>query len=166
MTDMTDEELIAFIRANKDRIKGFVEQEIPELMEIAKEEAEGRADEFDDTVRKTRDDIREKAECIRDEVKDFIREEKEAYKDDDSRIRKDLKEFTEAITNKDVQRHFIRMGMEFMMGMSALIEAMPKPEFAEDVMDKASDLKKTASQEYCSKNQDCPRRTVKKIELE
>ena len=37
MTDMTDEELIAFIRANKDRIKGFVEQEIPELMEIAKD---------------------------------------------------------------------------------------------------------------------------------
>ncbi len=155
MTEMTDEELIAFLKANKDRVKGFIISELPDLMESAKKETESGFD-----------DVKEKTETIMGEVKDFIKEEKEAYKDDDLGLKKSLKEIVGALTDKEVQKHFVRMGMEFAMGLSALVDAMPKPEFVEKTMDKASDFKKTASREYCANNEDCPRRTVKKIELD
>ena len=51
MTEMTDEELIAFLKANKDRVKGFIISELPDLMESAKKETESG---FDDVRRRPR----------------------------------------------------------------------------------------------------------------
>ena len=167
MTEMTDDELIAFLRSNKERVKAFIESEIPELVAISRREVEEDIDTLNETAKKVCDDVKEKAEEIRGEVKDFIEEQKEANKDDESRMKQNFREFTDAFTNTEVQRHFVRMGMEFLLGMSAFIEAMPKPDFVEEAMEKAEEARKTASREYCATNEDCPRKkAVKKIELD
>jgi len=41
----------------------------------------------------------------------------------------------EAFMSKEVQEHFIRMGLEMMMGIGALIKALPLPEELSPVVD-------------------------------
>lgn len=159
---MTDDELLEFLKKNKDRIRSFIETEVPELTGIVRKEV----GEDIDTMGEVADQVREDVKFGADEIKDFVKEQMGSNKEEASKLRQGLKDVTGAFADEDVQRHFVRMGMELMMGISALVDAMPKPGIVDEAVKKASEVKKNASREYCASNPDCPRRTVKKIELE
>ena len=59
----------------------------------------------------------------------------------------------------EVYRHFIRMGMEFFMGLNALAERMPMPDKVKRLKDDLSEAESGAKKEMCRVNTDCPRKT-------
>lgn len=74
------------------------------------------------------------------------------------------------ITDPDVQKHFMAMGFEFIMGMSALMKAAPMPETIRDMAAKAEEMRKTASDNFCQSNPDCSKKqkseAPEKIEIQ
>ena len=73
-----------------------------------------------------------------------------------------------AVANPVVQRHFIKMGMEFMMGMDEMVKAMPMPDTMKKTWESATDIRDTFTDSYCDVNPKCQtkKKTAKKIELE
>ncbi len=138
---MTDEEFREFLEESKERVKAFLKEEGPEFVEYAKDEA------------------KKGAKKVKAKVKDKIDEKTDG----------DLKKIKEAFMDKDVQMHFMRMGMELFLGFSALISAMPKPEFVEKMKNETSDMRETIAEECCKHNPKCPKKkksSPKKIELD
>ncbi|MFA5452218.1 MAG: hypothetical protein WC248_01415 [Candidatus Methanomethylophilaceae archaeon] len=73
-----------------------------------------------------------------------------------------------AVANPVVQRHFIKMGMEFMMGMDEMLKAMPMPEAMKKTWESATDARDIFTDSYCDVNPKCQtkKKGTKKIELE
>ena len=61
------------------------------------------------------------------------------------------------VSDPTVQGHFIRAGMEFMAGLTALAKVAPVPDFMKGA---AADLQKNARSVACRFNEDCPARAV------
>ncbi|MFA7342246.1 MAG: hypothetical protein WCY65_03655 [Candidatus Methanomethylophilaceae archaeon] len=76
------------------------------------------------------------------------------------------KQMLAAFTNRETQRHFIRAGMEMMMGFDALLRSMPMTDDMKAVMDKATEYATFVSKEICSVNPNCSCRNHKSDDLE
>ena len=166
MTEMTDEEILAFLRENRDRVEAFVVNEAPEIVATLKQQ-------FVDEMAAAKERGAEKAEVAEEilesageEAKEFCESKGKYTKEQVEKVKQSMKDVASAFLEPEVQRHFVNMGLEMMMGVSALINAMPKPKVVEEVVEKASEAKSNASKQYCAKNPDCPKKTSKKIELD
>lgn len=66
-------------------------------------------------------------------------------------------------TDPEVQRHFMAMGMELFMGVSAMMQRAPVPDFVKDV---AGSTEKTWKASTCRANEDCSARSkVQKVNI-
>lgn len=146
MVDMTDEELKQFLKENGARIK--------ELLADEKE----LADDIRDGLKT---DLGRSAE----KVKNKLSEEKEKAGDA-------LKDVYKAIMDPTAHRHFVRMGLEFFMGLSAIMDKMPVPssvrEFREDVEASRASVQKEfcKANSNCVANKDCKDEDVERIEID
>ncbi len=149
MSDMSDDDFKKFVSENKDRLIHYMKTEGIEMAGMA--------------LNKVREDVGKVAEKV-GEAEEQIREKADTHTES---VKSNAKEFVEAFTSSEVQRHLIRSGMEFMMALSSILDAIPKPEVVSKACDKVDDIKSNISREHCAKNEDCPRKdSVKKIEIE
>lgn len=139
LKEMTDAEFESFILENKERIKTL----------LCNEDSEFRG-------------------FVKDELKSMKKKAKKAKKKVEGKAEEKIAGIRDAAFSEDVQKHLVGAGIELMLGITALIDAMPKPEKAQEMMDKVSEARKNASNAYCAKNPDCPKKKaeLKKIELE
>jgi len=83
-----------------------------------------------------------------------------------------LKSMVSIFTNKDIQRHFVRAGMEFLSGIEELIKTIPFPDNVKETMDKAYEAKDDIVREVCDLNPSCKykatgtKKKMKKIDVE
>lgn len=146
MKDISDEELLKFISENKDRLIQYMKTEGINLVDVTRKNVKEGVSKVNEAATNIKDDLEPEIETIRNNTKEFIN----------------------AFTNEDVQRHLIRSGMEFMLAIGTILDAIPKPEFVFKAYEKASDLKSNINKEYCANNEDCPKKTekLKKIEID
>lgn len=120
-------------------------------------------EEFEAFVRQNRDLIERMIELQKGAAGDFIGAERAVA----SEIRGQAKDFAEygrnrsedmvraaysMFTDPEVQRHFMNMGMEFFMGMSALMQKAPMPGIVkEGISTTESNFRASA----CRSNEDC-----------
>ena len=131
-------------------------------------------DEFVDFINASKDRIEMlmgRGDGVRTFVKDNAKKAKAKVEKTEDVIEDNVKKFFGAIFSPEVQRHMVGAGVELMLGLGAIIKAMPVPEKAEPVVEKVSEIKKNAKSAYCSKNPDCPKKKAekkdaKKIELD
>lgn len=138
--ETSEEELIEFVKANREKIEKLLDYAEEKTIENGKR-FKTKTEEFCKKNNETCD-----AECIKGQAK----------------------EFAKAVFDPEVQRHFMRMGMEFALGMSALFDAIPKPDVVKDAKEKASEVKTELSKEFCDANPNCSKKkkqAVKKIEV-
>lgn len=102
----TDQEFEEFVNRNRDLIE--------RMIELQKGAAEGMADAERDIAREAYGYTRGFADAGRNHIEDMMRS------------------MFATFTDPEVQRHFMNMGMEFMMGMSAIAERAPMPDFARE----------------------------------
>ncbi len=148
MSEITDDEFKKFMSENKDRVIQYMKTQGIELADMA--------------VRKVRQDVGKVTEKV-SEAEDNIKEKVDVHTET---AKSSAKEFVDALMSTEVQRHLIRSGMEFMMALGSIFDAIPKPEVVSKACDKAADFKSNISKEHCANNQDCPRKEVKKIEID
>lgn len=139
-TQMTDEEFMQFVIENKERI-----------IELMKTVDSTSDNDLKDYVKNTERKVKDRAHQAKDKTEDFA------------------KDMYSAIMNPDVHKHFIRMGMEFFMGLNELASRMPMPDsvkqFKEDVSTSTTEVRS----EFCKNNKDCPAKAksnLEKIELD
>ena len=129
MVDMTDAELKQFLKDNAARIKELLADE----KEIADDIRDGLKTDLGRSAEKMKDKLSEKKDKAEDKFKDV-------YK---------------AVMDPTAHRHFVRMGLEFFMGLSAIMDKMPVPtpfkEFREDVEASKEGIQK----EFCKANPNC-----------
>ena len=129
MTEFNDEEMIEFIRRNKERVA--------ELLKDEKVFAEDLAGEAKNSAEKAAEKVKEKVSHGKERAEETA---KDIYK---------------AIMNPEAHRHFVRMGLELFMGLSAIMEKMPMPkpirEFREDLEESREGVQK----EFCKTNKNC-----------
>ena len=104
-----------------------------------------------DYVKNTERKVKDRAHQAKDKTEDFA------------------KDMYSAVMNPDVHKHFIRMAMEFFMGLNELASRMPMPDsvkqFKEDVSTSTTEVRS----EFCKNNKDCPAKAksnLEKIELD
>lgn len=131
-------------------------------------------EEFEDFVRKNRDLIERMIELQKGSVHDFADAEKaiavEAYSQardaaDRGRVRTEdaLRAAISTITDPEVQRHFMNMGLEFFMGMSALMQRAPMPDA---VREGISSTELNMRDAACRSNDGCAARSApKKVDI-
>ena len=146
MKDISDEELLKFISENKDRLIQYMKAEGINLVDVTRKNVKEGVSKVNEAATNIKDDLEPEIETIRNNTKEFIN----------------------AFTNEDVQRHLIRSGMEFMLAIGTILDAIPKPEFVSKVCEKASDLRSNINKEYCANNEDCPKKAekLKKIAID
>lgn len=139
-TQMTDEEFMQFVIENKERI-----------IELMKTVDSTSDNDLKDYVKNTERKVKDRAHQAKDKTEDFA------------------KDMYSAVMNPDVHKHFIRMGMEFFMGLNELTSRMPMPDsvkqFKEDVSTSTTEVRS----EFCKNNKDCPAKAksnLEKIELD
>ncbi len=62
----------------------------------------------------------------------------------------------------EVQRHFMTMGMEFMLGLSAMMQKAPIPDFVKET---AGSTERNMRAAACKTNEDCGARKVQKVDI-
>jgi len=117
-----DPELEKFLKENKEMMKRLFSEEREMVESFFKEEKEYFKGTFDEEQKKT---------------EEFFKEQRKKAKETGEEVFK-------AFADPEVQKHFMKMGMEFMMGMSALISAMPFPDIVKDMAGKAEKAGKSA----------------------
>lgn len=139
-TQMTDEEFMQFVIENKERI-----------IELMKTVDSTSDNDLKDYVKNTERKVKDRAHQAKDKTEDFA------------------KDMYSAVMNPDVHKHFIRMGMEFFIGLNELASRMPMPDsvkqFKEDVSTSTTEVRS----EFCKNNKDCPAKAksnLEKIELD
>ncbi len=146
MSDISDEELLRFISENKDRLVQYMKTQGIEAVDATRKSVKAGAEKVSEVAEDVKADVNSEFDVVRNNTKEFVN----------------------AFTREDVQKHLVRSGMEFMMAVSTIIDAIPKPGFVSKACDKASDIRSNINKEYCANNQDCPRRAEKpkKIEID
>lgn len=162
MTEMTDEELKQFLKDNKDRIMALVAEEMtsPRTEEVMKD----RLHQIKDVASDVNDRVREKATETKDKVKGRASDAKD-------RTEEVMKDMYNAVMDPEVHRHFVKMGMEFFMGVKNILENAPLPKPVQKVKEDIDDSKSQVQPEICRNNPDCPLKKKKddgleKIELD
>lgn len=145
MTQMTDEELREFLRENKERIRELIDDET----EFAKDVG----DEIKDAAENTADRIKEKVSDKKDKAEETFRD---VYK---------------AMMDPAAHRHFVRMGLEFFMGLSAIMDKMPMPSTIREVREDIQNSRDSVQKEFCRTNENCAARKgrgedVERIEID
>ncbi len=144
MVDMTDEELKQFLKENGARIK--------ELLADEKDLAEDIRDGLKTDLGKSADRVKEKLSEEKEKVGDAF---KDVYK---------------AIMDPTAHRHFVRMGLEFFLGLSAIMEKMPMPTAVKEVREDIENSRTAVQKEFCKANENCAakkqRDDVERIEID
>ena len=130
----TDEEIDRFVADNRDLIE--------RMMEIQMENARTASLFGRDLAVQMRESAVEAACMVRERSEEFFRET------------------LDTISDPVVQRHFMDASMEFLAGLTALVEAAPMPDF---VRTAASDLRSNVRSAACRANKDCPLKAKKAI---
>ncbi|MDR2845945.1 MAG: hypothetical protein LBV63_01540 [Candidatus Methanoplasma sp.] len=108
----------------------------------------------------------------RDLVKETVKAEKERFEEyvGDPRVR--AREAADglfgALTDPEVQRHFLTVGIEFLLGVNALIQAAPLPEELKDFVNKTEHEGKKAAGAARKATNDVKRQSsasVEKVEI-
>jgi len=73
------------------------------------------------------------------------------------------KKTMDMFTDPEVQKHFMSMGMEFIMGMTALMKASPLPDSFKDMVDRTEGAGKEAAKDV-RKNSEVPK-DVQKVDI-
>ncbi len=102
----TEEEFQAFVSQNRDLIERMIAMQ------------KGAAEEF----------IDKEKELARD-VYDYSRARAEQSR---ARTEEMGKAMISVVTDPEIQRHFLNMGLEFFLGMSAIMAKAPMPDFVRD----------------------------------
>ncbi len=108
------------------------------------------------------DRFRDRAEESRYRFEDDLRWARYRADQNRARVEDTFTDVYEAFTDPEVQKCFMTMGFNFVMGMSALMRKMPGPGFAKDAAEGFETSWRKAS---CSANPDCGVRK-KKIEID
>ncbi len=132
----TEQELHEFVSKNKELIES--------IMELQKEGFTEAAAVARGTAKTAVSAAQDSAEMAKAHTGEFI---KSAYS---------------MFTDPEVQRHFIAMGMEFMMGVSAMMQRAPIPDF---VKDSAEATQKEFRATACRSNESCGAKKVQKVEI-
>ena len=80
-------------------------------------------------------------------------------------IKEVAKKMVNAFTNRETQKHFIRAGMEIMMGFEALVRNMPMTNEMKAIMDKSTEYASFISKEICAVNPNCNYREKRSDEV-
>lgn len=131
-------------------------------------------EEFEEFVARNRDLIERMIEMQKGTTAAYVDAEREmarqAYRHmrdvtDSSRVRAEelARSAYSAFTDPEVQRHFVNMGLEFFMGMSALMERAPMPDHLRDGF---RDTERTVMSAAC-RARECPRQddAPKRVEI-
>ncbi len=165
MTNMTDEELKQFLKDNKDRIAALLADDIQaaDVAEDAPEEERDKLHKLKDKASDMNDKVREKASETKDRVKEKASETKD-------RTEEAMKDMYAAFMDPEAHRHFIKMGMEFFMGMSKILEKAPIPKPVRKFQEDMAESKSQVQSEICKNNPDCAMKKqddgIEKIELD
>lgn len=132
----------------------------------------------DEEFKKFLEDNRERVDAFLSEECD----EKECRKDCKDRgpkgmsYRKDrsedfMKDLYHAFMNPDAHKHFVRMGIEFFMGVSEILDSLPAPEHIRKFREDVSESKCKARNEICRANPSCSAKkqqceNIQRIEIE
>lgn len=146
MSDISDDDLKKFISENKDRLIQYMRTQGIEMVDATRKGVKEGVGKVNEMAEDIKHDVDSEIDCMRNNTKEFVN----------------------AFTSEEVQRHLVKSGMEFMMAVSTIIDAIPKPGFVSKAYDKASDIKSNINREYCANNDDCPRRAekTKRIEID
>ena len=129
MTEMTDEELRQFLKENGKRIR--------EILADEKETAEDIAEGLKTDLGKSAEKVKEKISERKDKAEETF---KDVYK---------------ALMDPSAHRHFVRMGLEFFMGLSAIMDKMPMPSTIREIRDDVEASRAGVQKEFCKANPDC-----------
>ncbi len=121
-----DPELEKFLRENKEMMSRLFSEEKEMMERFFKEEKEHFRGAFDEEMKRAEEFADRKKEKAKEAAKTMF----------------------DAFADPEVQKHFMAMGMEFMLGMNALMKAMPVPDCMKDMADKAEKARKEASENF------------------
>ena len=147
MTNMTDEELRQFLKDNKDRIAALLAEDSEET-QVDEEEERDKLHQLKDKATEVNDKMREKASEAKDKVKEKASETKD-------KTEEAMKDMYAALMNPEAHKHFVKMGMEFFMGMSKIIEKAPIPKPVRKFQEDMAESKSQVQTEICRNNPDC-----------
>lgn len=85
-------------------------------------------------------------------VSDMCEEQSENIEQDMKDV---ARKVVNAFTNRETQKHFIRAGMEMMLGFEALVRNMPMTDDMKAVMDKSTEYLTFLTKEICAANPNC-----------
>jgi len=111
-----DPELEKFLNENKEMLKRIFGEEKEILEKFLNEEKEYFKGLFEEEQSRAEEYFSEAKHKAKETAEDVFK----------------------AFNDPDVQKHFMKMGIEFMMAMSALIKVMPFPDIVKDMAGKAS----------------------------
>lgn len=131
----TDEEIDRFVAENRE----FIEKMMAVQKENFEKTSELNREMTDEAIKNTK----EAAEIARKKSEEFF------------------KATVDTIASPVVQKHFITASMEFLSGLSAMVEISPLPDYIKTA---ASDMEKNVKQAACKNNKDCPVKS-QKIEI-
>lgn len=137
MTNMTDEELRQFLIDNKDRISSLLAEEVAKDMPETQEDGK-------DTLHQ----IKDVASNVNDKMKGKVSETKD-------KTEETFREMYSALMNPDAHRHFVKMGMEFFLGVSKILENAPVPKPVKKFQEDVAESKSQVQPEICRNNPDC-----------
>lgn len=132
----TEQEIHDFVSKNKELIES--------MMMLQKEGFTEAASVARGTAKTTAEIAQESAEAAKAHAEEFM---KSAYS---------------MFMDPEVQRHFVTMGMEFMMGLSAMMQRAPVPDF---VKESAGSTERTVKTTACRANEDCGAKKVQKVQI-
>ena len=134
--NMTDEELRQFLKDNKDRIAALLAEDSEET-QVDEEEERDKLHQLKDKATEVNDKVKEKASETKDKTEEA------------------MKDMYAALMNPEAHKHFVKMGMEFFMGMSQILSKAPIPKpvkkFQEDIAESRAEIQP----EFCKNNPDC-----------
>ncbi len=126
MAGLNDEEFQTFINQNRYLIE--------RMMELQKEAAVNTLATGREIAHDAKDVAKDSAEMAKRKTEEFMMSTYNMFMD------------------PDVQRHFMAMGMEFMMAVTALMQKAPIPDFVKDA---TANAESNWKQSACRTNEDC-----------
>lgn len=132
----TEEEIQAFVSQNRELIES--------MMRLQREGAVEAVSAARDAARDASSHARDAAEEARARAEEFAKATYGMFMD------------------PEVQRHFMTMGMEFVLGVSAMMQRAPMPDFMKEGV---SSTERTFRSSACRANEDCGVRKVQKVEI-
>ncbi len=137
---------------NRDRLRGYAREQSDYFYDMMTDEF----DHFRDQAKRGRQYFKERYE----EDKDIFRESRDNAR---ARFNEGFDEVFAPFTNEQFQKHLVGAGLEMWMALNALVRCSPLPDSVKEAFAEADANK---NREFCTKNQDCPRKPADKAEKE